>query len=560
MAFWLGACFLLEHVAASPQLGWELHRRAEHNDLIEITIAVKQQNVETLEQVLLEVSDPSNSRYGQHLTLHEVNSLLAPKREHLEAVTSWLSSLGVDVQVQSDFVTATANVSQVESLLGGTYHEFRHPTTGHSALRMLEEPSLPADIKQSVDFVSPTTQQLPRKTPLRVMENLGATGFKNTPSTLRKMYSVGDVEASSVKNRQAVTGFLEQHRTNADLQKFFKKQYPKGKGRKISRTRGDGADESHVGGQIEAELDTQYIMAMGGNVETEFWTFKGRVPNEPENEPFLKFLTTLSGTSDEEVPLVISTSYGEDEDSTDIDYAKRCNVEFQKAGVRGITLLFSSGDSGVAGIGGSILNDTSACKTDCDAGSDCFVPQWPAASPWVTSVGGTKSYPGQPESADQLSSGGYSLRWPRPSWQSSAVETYVQRTDADMPDASRFRSTGRGFPDVAAQSENYIVTLDLIPYPVSGTSCSSPTVAGIVSLLNDLRLQNGQPSLGFLNPLLYSELASTFTDIVKGSNPGCDTKGFPAKPGWDAVTGLGTPNYNKMAEVVMQLTKAEVQV
>merc|ERR1712032_167368 len=153
----------------------------------------------------------------------------------------------------------------------------------------------------------------------------------------------------------------------------------------------------------------------------------------PENEPYLKFLTTLSGTSDEEVPLVISTSYGEDEDSTDLDYARRCNVEFQKAGVRGITLLFSSGDSGVAGIGGDILNDTSACKSDCDAGSDCFVPQWPAASPWVTSVGGTKSYPGQPEMADQLSSGGYSLRWPRPSWQSSAVDAYVKRTDDDMP-------------------------------------------------------------------------------------------------------------------------------
>merc|ERR1712176_1732813 len=408
--------------------------------------------------------------------------------------------------------------------------------------------------------MSPTTQQLPRKMALRVADKLSATGFKNTPSTLRKMYLIGDVEASSPKNRQSVTAFLEQHRTDSDLQKFFKKQYPAGKGRKISRTRGDGADESHVGGQIEAELDTQYIMAIGGNVETEFWTFKGRVPNEPENEPFLKFLTTLSETPDEDVPLVISTSYGEDEDSTDLDYAKRCNVEFQKAGARGISLLFSSGDSGVAGIGGSVLNDTSACKNDCDAGSDCFVPQWPAASPWVTAVGGTKSYPGQPEMADQLSSGGYSLRWPRPSWQSSAVDAYVQRTDADMADPSRYRSAGRGFPDVAAQSENYIVTLDLIPYPVSGTSCSAPTFAGIVSLLNDLRLQKGQSSLGYLNPLLYSDLSSTFTDIVKGSNPGCDTKGFPAKPGWDPVTGLGTPNYNKMAEVVSELSRTALQV
>lgn len=551
---------MLQHLSAAAPLGWEHRHRAQGSDLIELTVAIKQQNVDKLEQLLLEVSHPSNPKYGQYSTLQEVNALLAPTQEHVKSVTDWLSSLGENVHLHSDFATVTTNVSQLEGFFGTEYHEFHHAASGLSALRMLEEPILPLSIKHAIDFVSPTTQRLPRKAALQVSQNLGSTGFKNTPSTLRKMYSVGDVEATSAKNRQAVTGFLEQHRTNADLQKFFKSQYPKGKGRTISRTRGDGADESHVGGQIEAELDTQYIMAMGGNVETEFWTFKGRVPNEPENEPFLKFLTTLGSTPDDEVPLVISTSYGEDEDSTDLDYAKRCNVEFQKAGVRGITLLFSSGDSGVAGIGGSVLNDTSACKSDCDAGSDCFVPQWPAASPWVTSVGGTKSYPGQPEMADQLSSGGYSLRWPRPSWQSSAVDAYVQRTDADMPDATRFRSVGRGFPDVAAQSENYIVTLDLIPYPVSGTSCSAPTFAGIVSLLNDLRLQKGQPPLGFLNPLLYTNLASTFTDIVKGSNPGCDTKGFPAKPGWDPVTGLGTPNYNKMAEVVSKLSRMEVQV
>lgn len=50
-------------------------------------------------------------------------------------------------------------------------------------------------------------------------------------------------------------------------------------------------------------------------------------------------------------------------------------------------------------------------------------------------------------------------------------------------------------------------------------------VAGIVSLLNDYQITNGQPPLGFLNPWLYSEAASAFNDIVKGSNPGCRTLG-----------------------------------
>lgn len=445
------------------------------------------------------------------------------------------------------------NVSQAETLLHGEYHEFHHPVTGASALRMLSEPQLPLDVAAAIDFVSPTDQQLPHKMPFRGRD-LKSEGFTNTPESLRKLYSIGDVEAKSPNNRQAVTGFLEQHRTNVDLQEFFRVYYKKGKGRKISRTIGDGSSESHVGGQVEAELDTQYIMGIGGNVDTEYWTFTGRAPDEPENEPFMKFLTTLASTDDSEVPLVISTSYGEDEDSTHIDYANRCNVEFQKAAARGISLLFSSGDSGVEGIGGSMFNESSPCKTDCDAGSDCFVPQWPAASPWITSVGGTKQWPGGAEIAEGISSGGFSLRWKRPDWQKDVVAAYLQHQQSDgMPDTTHYRQEGRAFPDIAAQSVNFMVILDMIPYPVSGTSCSSPTVAGVISLLNDLRLREGQAPLGFLNPLIYGKLAGALTDIVKGSNPGCDTQGFPALPGWDAVTGLGTPNYIKMAEVVQSL-------
>merc|ERR1711971_369689 len=81
--------------------------------------------------------------------------------------------------------------------------------------------------------------------------------------------------------------------------------------------------------------------------------------------------------------------------------------------------------------------------------------------------------------------------------------------------------------------------------PVAGTSAACPTAAGIMSLLNDPRLQKGQPSLGFLNPLLYKNEAS-FNDIVSGCNPGCGSHGFCAVAGWDPVTGLGSPNYQKL--------------
>jgi hypothetical protein len=113
------------------------------------------------------------------------------------------------------------------------------------------------------------------------------------------------------------------------------------------------------------------------------------------------------------------------------------------------------------------------------------------------------------------------------------VEQYLSNSSG-LPESSRWNQSGRGYPDsehpraratqtqtpphthtrvrasplthapaVAAQSEGFVVVQDGIPMPfVGGTSCATPTASGIVALLNDLRLQKGLSTLGFLNPLL----------------------------------------------------------
>merc|ERR1712100_555413 len=104
------------------------------------------------------------------------------------------------------------------------------------------------------------------------------------------------------------------------------------------------------------------------------------------------------------------------------------------------------------------------------------------------------------------------------------------------------------------------LVVDVISLPgVAGTSCASPTAAGIFSMVNDARMQAGQSSLGFLNPFIY-ENAAAFNDITTGSGSGCGLvgKGWPAKEGWDAVTGVGTPDYQKLAEAVAELPAGKV--
>ena len=104
----------------------------------------------------------------------------------------------------------------------------------------------------------------------------------------------------------------------------------------------------------------------------------------------------------------------------------------------------------------------------------------------------------------------------------------------------------------ATQATDFCVT----PFGcgVAGTSCASPTASGVIALLNDLRLSSNKTTLGFLNPFIY-EHSEAFNDITTGSSNGCGFfgGGWPASTGWDAVTGVGTPNYAKLAAAVAEL-------
>ncbi len=88
---------------------------------------------------------------------------------------------------------------------------------------------------------------------------------------------------------------------------------------------------------------------------------------------------------------------------------------------------------------------------------------------------------------------------------------------------------------------------------------SAPIVASIFSRINEDRIRAGKSTLGFVNPALYKaydEKKAIFNDITVGSNPGdCHTRGFQSAPGWDPVTGLGTPNYPKLHDYLMQVGK-----
>lgn len=239
--------------------------------------------------------------------------------------------------------------------------------------------------------------------------------------------------------------------------------------------------------------------------------------------------------------------------SVPASYAKSvCNLIAQ-LGSRGVSVLFSSGDSGVG----------SACMTNDGTNRTHFPPQYPASCPWVTSVGGTKHT--SPEEAVFFSSGGFSDVWSRPKYQQGAVSSYLGKLGDQWE--GLFNPKGRAFPDVAAQSVNYAVFDKGQLKAYKGTSCSSPAFSGIIGLINDARMRDNKPSMGFLNPFLYSMGRAGLNDVTHGGSTGCDghsrfhgpPNGSPVVPyaswnatkGWDPVTGLGTPNFAKLMEMAL---------
>lgn len=176
-------------------------------------------------------------------------------------------------------------------------------------------------------------------------------------------------------------------------------------------------------------------------------------------------------------------------------------------------------------------------------------------------MGGT--YYIEPEQAVSFSSGGFSDTWARPSWQDTAVSDYLGILGDQWK--GLYNPQGRGFPDVAAQAHNFHVIDKGDDTLVGGTSAASPTFAAVIALLNAARIDAGKSPLGFLNPWIYSSGYKGLTDIVDGGSTGCTGtdiySGLPAPkvpyaswnatPGWDPVTGWGTPNFAKLLQLSM---------
>ena len=162
------------------------------------------------------------------------------------------------------------------------------------------------------------------------------------------------------------------------------------------------------------------------------------------------------------------------------------------------------------------------------------------------------------------SGGGFSNIYAIPSYQSAAVENYLTNFDPGYPYYSStnndsfganggiYNRNGRAYPDVSAVGDNVLIFNEGAPTLIGGTSASAPVWGALLTRVNEERIAAGKSTVGFVNPTLYAN-PGVLHDITVGNNSGCGTPGFFAQPGWDPVTGLGTPNYPQLVDLFMGL-------
>ena len=232
-------------------------------------------------------------------------------------------------------------------------------------------------------------------------------------------------------------------------------------------------------------------------------------------------------------PIAVSISWGQSEDQWSAQSRTAMDQAFADAAALGVTVTVASGDNG------SSDDPNEQTQVHCD---------FPASSPNALACGGTKLVGNTSSFAissevvwNELASnegaggGGVSDVFPLPSYQANAGVPKSAASGAGQG------GTGRGVPDVAGNADpltGYRVVVDGKQQTFGGTSAVAPLWAGLIARL----AQATGKRFGLLQPMLYAgasagAAAPGFNDIVEGNNGA-----YKAGPGWDACTGLGSPN------------------
>jgi pseudomonalisin len=445
------------------------------------------------------------------LTAAQFKRNYAPTASTVSAIERWAAASGLSVSAVSDdrlLVTLTGSTAGLGSALGVTIERFR-AEDGSEYTAASGSATLPAAIASDVTAVTGLSSlervqtEAARRSATEVPDGIDyPTSFD--PQELWSLYhasktDTGKGEQVSVIAAGDITG-VEQ-----DLRTFEHKfGLPEVTWRQITV----GTPGTETEGNDEWDLDTQYSTGFAPGVKK----LNVYVGNSDEDQAILE---TIDRWVTEDKTTQASFSAGECELlAYAAGFTESLDTVLAEAAAEGRTLFTSAGDTG------------SQCPVLVgENGVPGGAPgvNYPASSPYAIGVGGTSVLGPEDEIGWYAGGGGQSLIESTPAWQADA--------------GGSFLGTGRGVPDVAidADPESGVdVIIEGKEEVIGGTSVGAPSWQGIWARVAGAH----KHKLGFAGPLIYeTEPEAAFKDITVGDNTL-----YPCTPGWDYVTGRGTPD------------------
>jgi len=571
------------------------------------------------EATLKAISDPSSADYGKWLSNQAFDQQYAPAASSVSAVQGWLRQQGFTVSTtlpSGMYVEADGTAAQVEKTFGSTLNNYSYQ--GKTVRSNSSELSLPAGTSATVTGaiagIVGIDQGLALKEPADTLPGPppGARyGVQPCSAYYGQKIATAQPEAYGKHQPYAVCGYVPQQYQSAygessllragvngkgvtvaiidayaaptilaDANKYSQvhdqPQFAPGQFKQITPAANGYDDEAACGpqgwyGEETLDVEAVHAMAPGANV-----TYVGAADCESALDD------AWASAIDNHVANVITDSWNSGTD--DVTLLGSSYVQFYQqyslmAALTGITVQFSSGDSGDDTSGGTDL----AAKT----------VEFPADLPYVTGVGGTSVYigskgqqlaeygwqtdysqltngawtPAPPGTYSSGGGGGTSVLFAQPWYQQgkvpASVSEYFGKTPMRaVPDISANGDPNTGFE--VGETQTFANGTYWDQYRIGGTSLSSPLIAGMVAVAD----QFAHKSLGFVNPLYYKLLDTpALHDITAPKSPqaqvrtnyvnGVDASGglsyelqtidvqqttLHDTPGYDDETGVGTPN------------------
>jgi kumamolisin len=497
------------------------------NERIEVTVRVRPRSDKTVRAKVQETSakPPGHRRY---LTREEFAAQAGAAPADLAKIEAFAENHNlavVEKSIPRRTVVLSGNVADFSHAFGVTLVHYEHP--GGSYRGRTGPVNIPADLADIVEGVfglDDRPQARPhfqRQHQAAGLARARANGSPFTPPQLAKLYDF-PTDVDGTGQCIAIIELGGGYRL-PDLQTYFSRlglPTPTVEPVLVDHahnhpTTPDGAD-----GEVMLDIEVAGAVAPKAKIVVYF------APNTDAG--FLDAITTAIHDTDHN-PSAISISWGGPESNWTAQAMQQMDQAFQAAAALGITVCVAAGDNG-SGDG----------VPDGQAHVD-----FPASSPFALACGGTKlvangssiaSETVWHEATDSATGGGVSDAFGLPDWQKNANVP---------PSVNPGARVGRGVPDVCGDADpetGYEVRVDGQDTVIGGTSAVAPLWTGLVALLNQ---SLGKP-VGYLNPVLYNKAASgAFHDITAGNNGD-----YQAGPGWDACTGLGSPDGSQLLKAL----------